>query len=107
VVDIIKAGTQHIPFIQEVAQKTWPTTFGHILSKAQISYMLEMMYSTPSLEKQMRHKNHLFILAMNSARTLGFASFETNHQHSDKTKIHKIYILPEAQGRGVGKALIQ
>lgn len=106
-VEIIRADIPHIPAIQEVAKKTWPVTFGNILSKTQISYMLEMMYSTPSLRDQMREKKHVFILALDETKVVGFASYETNHQRSDKTKIHKIYILPDMQGKGVGKALIQ
>ena len=30
-----------------------------------------------------------------------------NYQNKKVTRIHKIYILPEAQGKGVGKLLIE
>jgi ribosomal protein S18 acetylase RimI-like enzyme len=35
-----------------------------------------------------------------------FASYEFNYKGEPKTKIHKIYILPETQGKGIGKKLL-
>ena len=54
----------------------------------------------------MSQKRHHFVLANEGNQTLGFASFEWNYDNQKQTKIHKIYILPSAQGKGVGKALI-
>src|SRR5688572_931129 len=105
-VEIRKASVQDYPLIQQLAQLTWPDTFKEILSKEQIVYMLEMMYSIVSLTEQVEKKGHKFILAKSEVDYLGFASYEINYKGVSKTKIHKIYILPEAQGRGVGKLLI-
>jgi ribosomal protein S18 acetylase RimI-like enzyme len=93
--------------IQTIAHQTWPTTFGEILSKPQIEYMLDMMYSLDSLKSQVEEKNHCFLLAWEEDEVLGFLSYELNYKGRSKTKIHKIYILLQAQGKGVGKLLIQ
>ncbi|MBC9796383.1 GNAT family N-acetyltransferase [Sinomicrobium weinanense] len=106
-IEIHKATTGDIPAIQQVARQTWPDTFKDILTEEQIAYMLNMMYSTASLAEQMEQKGHLFFLAQEEGRCLGFVSCETGYNNSAKTKIHKIYILPETQGRGVGKKLIR
>lgn len=53
----------------------------------------------------MRNGQH-FILIEEENSTLGFASYELNYENSYKTKIHKIYVLPETQGKGLGKKLI-
>ncbi|WP_332913721.1 GNAT family N-acetyltransferase [Algoriphagus boritolerans] len=37
---------------------------------------------------------------------IGFAGYELNYSEGSKAKLHKIYLLPEAQGNGAGKALI-
>ena len=37
---------------------------------------------------------------------MGFVAFEINYDGSDSTKIHKLYVLPECQGKGFGKKLI-
>jgi ribosomal protein S18 acetylase RimI-like enzyme len=106
-INIVRASADLLPEIQKIAYQTWPKTFSNILSPEQINYMLNWMYDLKSLETQLKDKNHIFLLAEENGKFLGFASYETNHGETNKTKIHKIYILPEAQGKGVGKKLIQ
>lgn len=91
--------------VQTIAHRTWPSTFANILSTEQIQYMLNWMYSLDMLESQM-DKGHTFLLAEEKHKELGFAGFELNYSDGPKAKLHKIYLLPEAQGRGAGKALI-
>ena len=68
--------------------------------------MLDLMYSLPSLQAQVQQQGHVFLLASEAENPLGYISYELNYQQTTATKIHKIYILPQAQGKGVGKALI-
>ncbi|NQX43314.1 L-amino acid N-acyltransferase YncA [Pedobacter steynii] len=103
---IYNATSSDFPIIQEIAYITWPDTFGAILSKEQISYMVEMMYSTAALTEQTTQKKHQYLLVKDETKHLGYASYELNYKGLSKTKIHKIYILPEAQGKGVGKLLM-
>lgn len=91
--------------MQAIAQNTWPHTFGEILSTKQIEYMLSWMYSLETLEQQ-ASKGHLFFLAEENGKKLGFTGIEMN-QKPGKSKIHKIYILPTAQGKGLGQLLIK
>ena len=91
--------------VQSIAHRTWPSTFANILSPEQIEYMLNWMYSLDMLESQLE-KGHTFLLAEENGEELGFAGFEMNHSEGPKAKLHKIYLLPEAQGKGAGKALI-
>jgi diamine N-acetyltransferase len=104
-ITISQATSKDIPIIQEIAHKTWPITYGSILSKAQLDYMMDLMYSDASLLEQLMTKP-LFFLAYEGDSCLGFTSCENNYQNSKVTRLHKIYILPEAQGKGVGKALV-
>ncbi|OOG78573.1 GNAT family N-acetyltransferase [Algoriphagus sp. A40] len=91
--------------VQSIAHRTWPSTFANILSTEQIKYMLNWMYSLEMLEAQLE-KGHTFLLAEEDGEELGFAGFELNYGEGPKAKLHKIYLLPEAQGKGAGKALI-
>lgn len=102
-----KASVEDISLIQKIAHTTWYPTFKDILSEQQIEYMLEMMYSTSSLKEQIEVKNHVFFIAKQGGLSLGFMSIELNYNHKPKTKIHKIYILPTAQGKGIGNVLMQ
>lgn len=105
-VKISKASIESIPIIQQMSKIVWPITFAEILSEEQIVYMMEMMYSTKSLTEQIAVKRHNYILAQKDNEYLGYLSFE-NQVEDDYCKIHKIYVLPTAQGLGVGKELIE
>jgi ribosomal protein S18 acetylase RimI-like enzyme len=51
-------------------------------------------------------KGQQFILSKDETGYPGFASYEINCKDLPTTKIHKLYVLPQAQGKGVGKKLI-
>lgn len=67
--------------------------------------MIEMMYSIDSLDHQLT-SGHIFFLLYNDSVPSGFLSLEHNYPAESVTKIHKIYILPECQGLGFGKILL-
>ena len=104
-IHILKANLTDLATITEIAHKTWPITYGEILSQEQLAYMLDAFYSAEALQTNIEN-GHEFILAKEADSVLGFASFEHHYQNDKTTKIHKIYMLPEAQGKGIGKLLI-
>lgn len=106
-ISVVNATIEDIPTIREMAHITWYPTFREILSQEQIEYMLEMMYSEKALKEQIEVRNHLFFLAKESEKALGYLSVEVDYNQQPITKIHKIYILPDLQGKGIGKLLMQ
>lgn len=105
--NIIEATKEHLFIIQTLSEKIWPHTFQDILTKEQIGYMMDMMYSTSSLEKQMDELNHHYLLVEDTGEYVGYTSYELNYKGAPTTKIHKIYILPSLQGKGTGRFLIE
>lgn len=103
VFDIRKATTEDIPLVRELTYKVWPQTYAAVLSQEQIDYMLEMMYSPASLQKQMKDGAQ-FILVYDSAEPVGFASYQ--EIEPSIYKLHKIYVLPSQQGKGTGRFVI-
>jgi diamine N-acetyltransferase len=93
--------------VRNIAQITWPDAYSDILSTDQLAYMFTMMYSIKALREQTQLNNHHFILAKEGEDYLGFASYEFECGSQRKTKIHKLYILPLVQGRGVGRFLME
>jgi len=101
--------------IRSISERTWPSTYGHIISQEQIDFMLEWMYSDASLEKQMNTGCEFFIANLNGD-DVGFCSVspeeEENNNSTEKVagakshKLNKLYVLPIAQGTGAGKALL-
>ncbi|WP_281234164.1 GNAT family N-acetyltransferase [Flavobacterium gelatinilyticum] len=98
---------EDIEKIQEIAHTTWPVTYGEILTAAQLNYMLEMIYSKEALLKQIENKEQLFYLISDTNSTIGFIGIEHNYKNEAVTKIHKIYLLPETQGKGYGKIVFE
>lgn len=105
-ITIIPATSNDYKTIQDIARLTWPVTYGEILSKAQLDYMLDAFYNEEILKDSVANKGHHFVLAKEGEETLGFASYEHHYNQKNQTKIHKIYILPQTQGKGIGKKLI-
>lgn len=104
-IEIVAAHKQHIPRIKELAEYIWPKAFASILSLEQIEYMMNMMYSQEAIAKQM-DEGHQFAIVYRDNVDVGYVSYEVNHNQTNKTKIHKLYISPEYQRGGIGKILI-
>lgn len=104
---ILKATEKDFEKIRDIAYKTWPVVYGEILSAAQLDYMLATFYSDEALRENLLHKKHHFIMAFDGDNVLGFASYQHHYSGKNKTHLHKIYVLPETQGRGVGKLLME
>lgn len=105
-IQIEKCTEEHFSSIRAIAEEVWPVAYSAILSGPQLAYMMDMMYSNPSLQKQVDEKQHHFIIAKENEEPLGFASFEFNYEGTRTTKIHKLYIYTHHQGKGIGKQLI-
>ena len=103
---ISEATVDDFEIIRTIAYKTWPVTYREILSKAQLDYMLEKFYSDATLLNDLTSKGHRFILLNENDVCLGFASYEHQYLGKNITRLHKIYLLPETQGRGMGKLVL-
>ncbi len=102
---ITKANIENIPLIKEIAEKSWRKHYPGILSNEQIEYMLEQMYSETELKNHFENPNYHYYLLSDDENFLGIMGFE-NHYQKDTTKLHRIYLLEEAKGKGVGKFAI-
>ncbi len=97
--------------IRSISERTWPSTYGHIISQEQIDFMLDWMYSDESLEKQMDSGCVFYIASIKKENEqwddVGFCSVGPEETESSKShKLNKLYVLPAAQGTGTGKALL-
>jgi diamine N-acetyltransferase len=104
--NIRKATPSDYEFIYKIALITWEATYSSILLEAQFNYMMNLMYSREAIETQMTVKGHQFYMVEDETATpFGFCSYEINNEPG-KTKIHKLYILPQTHGKGAGRALV-
>jgi len=101
--NIRPAGPGDIPLIRDLTFRTWPQTYSALLPREQIDYMLDMMYSESSLQKQM-DDGCRFLLIHDREVPVGFASYQ--EIKPALFKLHKLYILPGQQGKGTGRFLL-
>jgi ribosomal protein S18 acetylase RimI-like enzyme len=106
---MIVCNKEQLSIVRDLANAIWPSTYGNILSTAQLEYMLDTFYSIANLEKQLNN-GQVFELLLEDNNVIGFVAYELNcnleNLNQPLTKIHKIYLLPETQGKGFGKFMI-
>ncbi|MSP85655.1 MAG: GNAT family N-acetyltransferase [Flavobacteriaceae bacterium] len=105
-ITISEANSSDFKTIQEITYITWPDTYGPFILKEQLDYMLEKFYNDATLTDNLTNKNHHFLLAKENEICIGFASYEPDYLGEKIIRLHKIYLFPEAQGKGAGKLLI-
>jgi GNAT superfamily N-acetyltransferase len=93
-----------LPLIRRLAEEAFPATYRDILTAEQIDYMMEWMYGAESLARQWE-EGHEYYLAVWGDKPVGYVSLR---RESDAVAhLEKIYVLPAAQGRQVGRALFR
>lgn len=100
---IRNATVADIGLIRELTFNIWPQTYMPILGEAQVTYMLDTMYTPAVLEKQMQDGQQ-YLLCYDDDRPVAFASYSPLAQHV--YKLNKIYVLPLMQGKGIGAFII-
>lgn len=105
-ITIAEAVTADFETIREIAHQTWPAAYGKILSQEQLDYMLDKFYTDEALHYNLS-KGHNFLLINDNGVFQGFASYEHNYLGENCTRLHKLYLLPETHGKGLGKLLLE
>jgi N-acetylglutamate synthase-like GNAT family acetyltransferase len=100
---IEKATTHHIHEIISLAKLTWQASYLSIITQEQIDYMLELFYHPTILQEQMQMPTHHFHIGQEHQQILGYT--HTIEEHSI-LKLSKLYVLPNTQSKGIGKALL-
>lgn len=122
-ISIRKATLADVLLINEMADVAFRATYKDILSADQIDYMMEWMYSVPSLEHQMTEEGHIYFISEcpkadidEASVPCGYVSVQKDDSpvqaDDDETvrtvyHLQKIYVLPEYQGKGIGEKLFR
>lgn len=104
-IEVKQLNKDEVAIVNELAEDIWPHTFGEILSKDQIEYMLDWMYNLNTLQEQVQI-GHLYYVIKENGVPKGFMGLEPNYPDADILRIHKLYVLPGSQGKGYGRSLL-
>jgi ribosomal protein S18 acetylase RimI-like enzyme len=91
--------------VRAIAEVIWPVTFAPILSPDQIKYMMNMMYAPEVMERELASGYRFEILQVNN-KDAGYISYSPYEGHPDTAKLHKVYLLGEYHGRGLGQVML-
>jgi ribosomal protein S18 acetylase RimI-like enzyme len=103
-----------IPAVGDLARQIWDAHYIAIITQAQIDYMLARGYSPESLLRQIK-EGQRFLLSTQDNAAVGFMSIGgvaavenplLRGAYEDAHFLHKFYIRPNLQGRGIGKTML-
>lgn len=103
---IRKATAEDAQTIRDLAEKTWWVTYSPILEKEQISFMLDEIYDVAKIRHQLENNIQTFLMLSEGGKPVAFAGFSPREEDAEVYKLHKLYCLPETQGKGYGRVLI-
>lgn len=96
---------EELPELSAMAEEIWPAAYGDLLAPGQIEYMLSWMYAPESLRREMGKGIRFDWITVEATRVgfLGYGPVEPGAS----CPLHKCYLLPGAQGRGIATAAMR
>ena len=118
---IVAASETDLPVISRLAGVIWRACYPGIIATAQIDYMLARMYALDTMREEIQSQGIHYKLLFVGGQPAGFASYGpvvgtprrpesfrgTAPRAVPAFKLHKLYLLPELQGCGLGSWLLQ
>ena len=103
---IRQAAAADIATIIPLAQRIWRAHYPGIISTEQIEFMLASIYAPERITAEMTEGAVIYFVAEQDGTSVGFAAVGPTSDEPT-AKLHKLYVLPEHQGRGIGRALMK
>jgi ribosomal protein S18 acetylase RimI-like enzyme len=103
---IRRAELADLPTVIALAHDIWHRHYPGIITREQIDYMLARGYSPEALAPFVTDPTRGLALAERAAQPLGFAAWYPPGEPG-AMKLDKLYVLPQTQGQGIGRALIE
>lgn len=103
---IRKAQKEELNIIQHIATAAYGPAYLSILGQAQLDYMLGKIYSREALSGQY-DQGHVFLISQLDEVDGGFASYSSADPAQRIYRLHKLYVLPDLQGTGLGGCMVR
>ena len=84
----------------------WPVCYRGIIADEQIRYMLATMYAPETIRRDTA-AGAPFFLVETAEKPIGVISYDTAPDARGVIVLHKIYLLPDWWGKGVGQGLMR
>jgi GNAT superfamily N-acetyltransferase len=90
-----RATAEDIPLLRTLAADIWRRSYREMLTAEQIDYMLAWMYGAETIRAEIAAGIWWEVIELDGA-AIGYLAAERGAD----VKLHKLYLLPEQQGRG-------
>lgn len=87
-----------------LAKEIWNEYFVNIISKEQITYMVEKFQSYTALKKAITEDGYTYFLAYEDGKLIGFCGVKPEEQ---RLFLSKLYLHKDARGKGLSTQLLQ
>lgn len=91
---------EQILIVESMAKEIWNEYYCNILSKNQISYMLNKFQSCNAISSSINYDNYKYYIISYDNHFCGYIAI---HQEDSKLFLSKFYILKEFRNKGIGK----
>lgn len=95
---------EDIPQVQHVARKSWHHTYDGIIPRHIQDNFLATAYNDENMVRRVE-RSHAFVAVIED-EVVGFTNF-SYVKDNGKSELAAIYLLPEAQGKGLGTKLLE
>ena len=103
-VTITRLDENDIDTLIPLAYRIWHAHYPAIISVEQIDYMLERGYTRPVILDEIKNQGLIWLAIKAGEVMIGFAS--VGPYAPATMKLHKLYLLPEYHGTGIGASAL-
>lgn len=109
---IREARVSDIPEMRQVAISTYQDTFAESNTPENMKSFMEESYNLTSLTNELSEINSKLFLACEENKIIGFSRLRESEEvrtilGENTLELHRLYVLTEAQGKSVGKLLME
>lgn len=87
--------------VEAMARSIWPAVYSDLIPASQIEYMLNWMYAPEKIRTEIKEERVSWFWIELGDERVGFLAGGPLSEQGD-FPLHKIYLLPESQGKGLG-----
>lgn len=102
-IEVRKGTASDVEQVSTLLAQTWTQTYSNVLSPADLTDIIRKFHSVESLKRQIDNTDASFFVCESDGKILGHAY--AHMKPNDVLWLTKLYILPAAQGVGLGQLL--
>ncbi|WP_420385691.1 GNAT family N-acetyltransferase [Roseivirga sp.] len=109
---IEKVSAEELEVLRSLSVETFSDTFSNMNDPENFDSYLKKAFSMQKLSDEFKHPDSFFYFLKDESGLLGYLKINTKTAQTEQLldsalEIERIYIVQEAQGKGLGKALLE